>query len=134
MSELKPGDKVWIGVNVGLVLTDNTAWYTDLRGAPIKGCFDTSYVPDVPNLAAVARVLAAHPGIGEALARIEKQDRLARTDFSWPDGKELPIGDPRRTKIVLDGTREYVDAVKAVTADDIALLGLLAAALNGGTA
>ena len=67
MSELKPGDKVWIGVNVGLVLADDTAWYTDLRGAPIKGCFDTSYVPDVPNLAAVARVLAAHPGIGEAL-------------------------------------------------------------------
>lgn len=65
MSELKVGDKVWIPATAAIVFPSGEAWFTDHGGFNID-CVE-EYVPSVPNLAAVARVIAAHPNLGTSL-------------------------------------------------------------------
>jgi len=81
VSELKVGDKVYTGpyeivqfrdtYNPGPQDTGDTVILA--RGDHGAMGADTSLtIPATDNLAAVARVLAAHPGMGEALTRMER--------------------------------------------------------------
>jgi len=115
VSELKPGDKVWIEdvLVEGYPAIDglSKALWVDGHDGGKLFVREECVIPDVPNLAAVARVLAAHPGIGEAVARIAKK----------------PSGEIMRTS---EGDQfAHLHQRDA----DLVLLGLLAAAL-GGTA
>lgn len=107
MSELKPGDRVWIRGFYVEWATDNTRHISDLDDPETA-------IPDVPNLAAVARVLSAHPGIGLSCDKIITyvSGVLDLMDSFAPEEKRLN-----------DRMRKEVDALRA-----------LAAALNGGTA
>ena len=108
MNKLKIGDKVWIGPGT-------VAWCPDEHCDPsinlqrygATAC-QHELIPDVPNLAAAARVLAAHPdgfmALGRVVGNIES-DQKGETDFVW----------------------DYNDA-------ELGFIRALAAALNGGTA
>lgn len=72
---------------------------------------DLDHIPHTDNLAAVARVLAAHSGIGEALSEIIDAASAWISDFD--DNTEPGSYYARKTKA-------------------LALVHLLAAALNGG--
>jgi hypothetical protein len=97
VSELKPGDRVFVGP---WVLIDDGEAY-QLRG---EGHFigdvlmappDKDAAPYTDNLAAVARVLAAHPGIGGAidLALDALYEQSANAEH-WRGIRDYRITDP----------------------------------------
>lgn len=70
MSELKVGDLVWVSDTVSDIPDQSYAAgciMTQMDGQNEVMVSEEAWMPDVPNLAAVARVIAAHPGIGEAV-------------------------------------------------------------------
>ena len=153
MSELKPGDKVWVSAEIidqpveAMIDADTgatewgyyaygNAWWPELDHNVLgdKDTDSSDVIPDVPNLAAVARVLAAHPGIGEVVQAISELLICERSDISWPNGVELPKGDPNRWEIVLNAAKELNAKRRAVTPEVVEQFRQFAAALNGGTA
>lgn len=105
MSKLKPGDKVWMKGELDRIGSDGFVemghWWNH----------DVKYlIPDVPNLAAVARVLVANPWMAETLARATNY--IGNVHGEWND-------DP------------YADDIDQ-WGDDIGALGQLERALKGG--
>jgi len=99
MSELKHGDKVWISGTLEV--------FED--GFGIRGIEDEPpMIPAVPNLAAVARVLAAHPdgfmALGRVVSNIES-DQKGASDFVW-DYNDAELGFLRALAAALNGGGE----------------------------
>lgn len=73
MSELKPGDRVWIRGFYVEWPTDGTRHISSLDGPETA-------IPDSPNLAAVARVLAEHKSNLTAAIEMAYVDSIERGD------------------------------------------------------
>lgn len=112
MSQFKEGDVVWYGPNAVTDVYVNGA--IDIQGADESdiNTFEEYLIPHTENLAAVARVLAAHPQLGEAVqSGIEALHEESANAEHWRGIRDYRITDPL----------EAAETLKA-----------LAAALNGG--
>lgn len=131
MSALKPGDKVWIPFTAispptGFTNRIKRVWFQDANGNEDWVTDDTP-IPDSPNLAAVARVLADRPewqNYSEALNRLVAITKLCSA-MLFLHGQIDPNGDHYQELVARLDDPTLVHDWEAADA--------LAAALNGWT-